>query len=404
MATITTPNPNLSTQFPGSQPSLPQVVLTEGNDISNYFGAGWSNTAQEIWALGGNDRFTIGTGDYAHGGAGNDEIRVFGSASIDGGIGEDTLVIAHDDATEQNFAGVTATIDLATGRSTATYLNQNGTVLNTTQSFTAIENAGGVYGNDTILGNGVSNKLWGDKGWTNGGNDYLDGRGGNDFLYGEAGNDILIGGAGADVNDGGAGFDIASYSTATAGLTLDLARPGQSTGDALGDTFASIEQFDLSAYGDQFVGAAAGETVHGRDGNDRLIGNAGADQLYGDAGNDVLYGGTEADTLNGGSGLDYLFGDAGNDYLIGGSERDYFSYNARGFGRDTIGDFTDTVDLIDMRSLASSGVHSFADLTITQGYVGRSLLPATTIGLGSDSITLNYVSASQITASDFLFA
>ncbi|OLP57699.1 hypothetical protein BJF92_23470 [Rhizobium rhizosphaerae] len=56
-----------------------------------------------------------------------------------------------------------------------------------------IENAVGGTGNDTLVGNEVSNILWGNTG--------------NDTLSGLDGNDVLRGGAGADILDGGAGLD-----------------------------------------------------------------------------------------------------------------------------------------------------------------------------------------------------
>ena len=65
-----------------------------------------------------------------------------------------------------------------------------------------IENGIGGSGDDTIIGNGVANVLWG-----NAGNDRLLGYVGGDVLSGGAGNDILYGGSGADTIDGGADTD-----------------------------------------------------------------------------------------------------------------------------------------------------------------------------------------------------
>lgn len=152
-------------------------------------------------------------------------------------------------------------------------------------------------------------------------------------LSGGGGKDVLIGGAGADVLDGGAGKDIASYRDATSGVTVDrtVATGASNTGDAVGDTYASIEIIELSSRADRFVGDAADDNVRGGDGNDMLNGGAGDDKVIGGAGDDVLAGGADAnllfggdgnDVLTGGTGADILLGDAGDDVLSGGDGDD----------------------------------------------------------------------------------
>ncbi|WP_353329219.1 calcium-binding protein, partial [Phaeobacter sp. NW0010-22] len=115
---------------------------------------------------------------------------------------------------------------------------------------------------------------------------YFDGRGGNDILSGSAGNDTLIGGAGADLLAGGAGIDLASYVTSVGGITVRLDGTG-STGDALGDTFESIENLTGSDHDDILVGSSFANALEGGSGNDTLIGGAGADDLNGGFGLDT---------------------------------------------------------------------------------------------------------------------
>jgi Ca2+-binding RTX toxin-like protein len=101
----------------------------------------------------------------------------------------------------------------------------------------------------------------------------------NDVLTGDSSNNFLNGRAGADALDGGAGFDTADYLLSPVGLTVDLATPGNNTGEATGDSYTSIEG---------------------------LRGSAFADILRGNSGNNVLDGQAGADVLDGGDGFDYV--------------------------------------------------------------------------------------------------
>lgn len=80
-----------------------------------------------------------------------------------------------------------------------------------------IENAAGGSGNDTLIGNGVANRLDGGAGAdrliSGSGNDRLFGGSGNDRLSGGAGNDLLTGGTGLDRLAGGAGQDSFAFTT-----------------------------------------------------------------------------------------------------------------------------------------------------------------------------------------------
>jgi len=88
-------------------------------------------------------------------------------------------------------------------------------------------------------------------------------------------------------------------------------------------------------------------------------------------------------------------GRGGNDLLYGGSGRDVFTFDAAGWGRDTVADYRDNYDRIDVRG---SGATSFADLAVTQLGVD------TVVSFGADSIVLQGVNSASINQSDFMFA
>lgn len=152
---------------------------------------------------------------------------------------------------------------------------------------------------DTLLALGSDDLLFGYDG-----NDLLNGGDGDDFLYGGSGDDTMVGGAGEDFFYGQSGNDVVSYASASVGLTLNLTDTMESTGDARGDFFFSIEAFVLSGFDDVLIGTNAAQRANGGAGNDLLQGFGGADRLGGDAGNDTLDGGAGADTLIGGGGFD----------------------------------------------------------------------------------------------------
>ncbi|KUF10436.1 calcium-binding protein [Pseudoponticoccus marisrubri] len=202
--------------------------------------------------------------------------------------------------------------------------------------------------------------------------DPITGTAGNDKLTGTGSDDVISAGDGRDKVAGGAGND-----------ALD----GGDDKDTL-------------------TGGAGDDTILGGQGNDKINGDAGADSLDGGHRNDVISGGDGDDVLLGGNGNDKLFGDAGadtieggrgRDLLTGGSEADSFVFGTKA-GDDTITDFEDGVDVIDLTGLAGAGITGFGDLTVTQ--VGANVV----IDLDANNdLTLLNMSAGDLDASDFLF-
>ena len=135
---------------------------------------------------------------------------------------------------------------------------------------------------------------------------------GADFLYGEAGVDTIFADAGLDVAYGGSGNDNI-----------------YGAGDV------------LTAYGD------AGDDVVGGGGfNDFLYGGEDGDLLWGYLGNDQLYGDAGVDRLSGYTGTDVMYGGAGLDYFI-------MNYDVVSTAYDSIGDFTDGVDFLQLPTYAN---------------------------------------------------
>jgi Ca2+-binding RTX toxin-like protein len=159
---------------------------------------------------------------------------------------------------------------------------------------------------------------------------------------------------------------------------------------------------------DTVFGGEGNDTVFGGSGDDRVEGGAGDDTIFGEDNDDVLNGGKGDDSLNGGDGKDIIDGGEGddtinggqgNDILTGGSKADTFWFDhLNGWGKDTITDFEDGIDMISFQQNPELGpAISFDDLIITQ--VGTQTL----ISYNGSHIYMNGVSAGQLTEDDFVF-
>ena len=200
--------------------------------------------------------------------------------------------------------------------------------------------------------------------WLGEGNDTIDGLGGDDWLFGEEGNDSIAGGAGNDIILGGEGNDSIA------------------AGDGHDDVW----------------GGEGNDTIDGGEGNDWLRGDGGDDSISGGAGDDVIWGGSGNDTIDGGAGEDWIAGGSGDDSLTGGGNADMFVFG-EGHGNDTITDFADGTDLIDVSAL---GITDLSGLTFTTNSSGNIVIDTGTDG---GTIELEGVTdLTSLTAEDFIFA
>ncbi|WP_420392394.1 M10 family metallopeptidase [Acuticoccus sp.] len=217
----------------------------------------------------------------------------------------------------------------------------------------AIENARGGSGDDTITGSAVRNRLDGGAG-----DDVLDGGAGADRLVGGEGADTLFGGDGNDWLRGGASDDELFGGDGRDTIVGDRGDDVLEGGDGV-DLLSGGRGADLLT--DDGVTA---DTLNGGRGRDTIIGGAGDDRLMGGGGSDSLFGGDGADRIVGGRGVDTLTGGAGADTFV---------VFGRGAG-DTITDFTpgeDKLDVTDPGAALRSAAQVGADTVMV---IGRSKL------------------------------
>ena len=243
-----------------------------------------------------------------------------------GAAGDDTLIGGNDNDRLRGGGG-NDIIDGGNGIDTADYFGGSSNVtvnLNVTgaqntgqgvDTLTSIENIIAGDGNDVLTGNGGAN--------------FLVGNGGDDTLSGGGGNDTLRGGSGVNAINGGSGVDTVDFADAAGNVVVSLANTAQQ-----------------NTIGGGIVTLTSVENVVGGNGNDQIVGNAGNNVLSGGFGNDTLAAGGGNDTLAGGRGLDLLTGGAG---------RDLFVYEQLDF-RDTVRDFEDDVDTLDLRDFGFTSV------------------------------------------------
>ncbi len=219
--------------------------------------------------------------------------------------------------------------------------------------------------------------------------------------------------------------DVLSYSATLADgtalpswLTFDavnLTFSGTPTSTAAGNYDVLIKATDPAgaSVSDNFalvVADAPASTIAGTDNAETLTGTTGADLILGLGGNDTIRAGAGADIIDGGAGRDSLYGGEGADTFRYSNVLDsYRDYDAGGVtATDTIYDFTQGVDKIDVSALGFLGLGdgSNGTLYMTLNEAGdktyiKSSVPDADGNRFEIALSGNYLNT--LTADDFVF-
>ncbi len=127
-----------------------------------------------------------------------------------------------------------------------------------------------------------------------------------------------------------------------------------------------------------------------------ITGTAQNDVLNGTAFSDRIDGLDGNDTVSGGDGADVIFGNGGSDTLSGGSGADIFNFVATDTGIDTITDFENDVDILNLQHFQFSSAQDVLDAASSNG-------ADTVIDLGAGtSIVLQNFALANFNETDFL--
>ncbi len=310
-----------------------------------------STGANAITGGAGADTIDGGGGlDVIAAGGGNDTVSYQGSeTSIDGGTGNDTIVLQASGGTSSVNLSVPANVDQTSGDAVD--------VLN----FENVD-ASALSSAITLIGSSSANVMSGGTG-----NDTIDGGGGADTIAAGAGDD-QVSYYGSEVSiDGGAGTNTLLL-RATA--NVNLANADQTSGDST--NVSNFQNVDASALitGVTITGSSAAETITGGAGNDTIDGGGGADVINAAGGDDtVIYRGSEV-SIDGGTGSDTLL-------LTAGSTVTDVNFAVAAGVDQTAGD---TVAVTNFENLNASAMTTA--LTVTGSALGNTLAT----GSGDDII------------------
>ena len=163
---------------------------------------------------------------------------------------------------------------------------------------------------------------------------------------------------------------------------------------------------ELGAGNDTFRASAGAEVlgfIRGQDDNDRILGSSEDDRVEGGGGFDTIKGRGGDDEIKGGAGEDVIVGGAGDDEMTGGSQGDEFRIGKHS-GADTILDWQDGVDVLNLRKLGLTGGTKLADVVAASENRAGGAVIIDLDDLGGDgSITVENWNTALMTVDDFIF-
>jgi Ca2+-binding RTX toxin-like protein len=217
-------------------------------------------------------------------------------------------------------------------------------------------------GNDTFFGGnkieGVRDGSGADIYKFGGGNDYYIAQGGG----ASDGNDRVSGGSGIDTYAvGGSGNNPVFINIDSKAHTYGAVSITANTAQGI-DISGGLTNRDKVTGFENVGGSEAGDIIFGNSAANEIVGGSGNDVLFGLAGNDKLLAGPDADILIGGKGADQLFGQSAT---FGGASATFTFKSLKDStpakeGRDTIHDFKDGTDKIDLSAIDADSTNSAA--------------------------------------------
>ncbi len=281
--------------------------------------------------------------------AGNDEIRTgTGAATVDGGSGEDTLILQAGNTGSASMGTENDSIYTAANiGSMALFGNEGGdtvNVLSSTNPQTILGGNDSNDGNDSLLGSGAGDVIFG-----HGGDDIINSYFGNDTVIAGFGNDLIFDpfNGGSDLvfaNEGNDSLDIwngndtvfagqgdDSIAHGGANNPLYFLNEGADTVEGSTATGAMIVVGgnDSNDGSDSILTGSGADLVYGNGGNDTIRANDGGDTVIGGVGNDslqctnnstdLIFANEGDDTVGSASGSDTVFAGQGNDQVTGGA-------------------------------------------------------------------------------------
>ncbi len=364
------------------------VDLTTGTAAVNRSGV--SDTL-----IGISSAAALGTGDTLIGGTGPTTLYSDGAGN--------TLIVGAGSTTAA-YAQDHTTVNLATSSATVAGSSTSDTLVGITSAL--VSGTGDVViggsGTESLASDGTSNTLIAGSGVdslsTTGTGDTLIGGGAADVLLSGGFDNSLVAGTGVE-SLVSTGFDDTLFGNA-AGSTLDGsggfgAIAAYAQNNVTVDLAAGTTGINGSTVADRLIGID-NATITGA--GDTLIGNAGADTLIAIGSNDLVEAGSGADTLVMNSGTNTFFAGAGADTFVVQSAAINSGLNQP---QNLIENFNPANGTIDLTQI--TGVSSFADLSFSTVTFGSQSYLQVTLGSTGQAIMLSGVSASELSANDFVF-